>query len=589
MKILTRTKPNRGIEPLPNLEFKFVTANSLFMLPDEEYYGGLFNANEDLDSLQQFRLDYLQSYGVEKQKIKENFLHLQTSIFKQQLSFGAKETSRAFKISTWNPFNHEKVDWFDPLWMYGVNTFDIVIGNPPYVNVEKIDTETKKYLFLKYKTCKGRTDLYIAFIERALKLFAKNTGLLTFIIPYPYTNQKYGTDSRKLLIDSYSILEILDTSEYRVFDAAVVKNITLFVGSEVSDTLTKIKKVNSQKNFLENKITESSINQSVFLTLKDYRLETKDVSTVSLLKSVIWNKSISLDNICLISYGARINHKTNGDKKEHYIFKDFKPGLKPFTEGKNIERFSFSQYGWLDYKPNEHYNSMFKELFENEKIMFINIVKDRLRFALDTKHFYNSHTVINCVKWDLLAQANHTTVKRNITPKKIQFGKEFSYKYLIAILNSTLINWYFLNFLSESLHFYPEDAKGLPIHLASAQRQQPFNNLVSYIIFLKALSVPNHVNEYVDNHHLVTMFEEIVDALVYELYFEDEFKNAGVEFFKYAERDFSIIDGLEDDNKMQVIHESYQKLRQKENEIRNNLKLMDTRLNQLIMPIKAAK
>jgi hypothetical protein len=325
------------------------------------------------------------------------------------------------------------------------------------------------------------------------------------------------------------------------------------------------------------------------LALKDYRLETKDVSIVSLLKSDIWNKSISLDNICLISYGARINHKTNGDKKEHYIFKEFKPGLKPFTEGKNIERFSFTQYGWLDYQPDEHYNSMFKELFENEKIMFIRVVKDRLRFALDDKGFYNSHTIINCVKWNLLSNVSHPTVKRNITNKRIEYANEFSYQYLIAILNSTLINWYFLSFLSDSINFYPEDAKGLPIHLASAQKQQPFINLVSYIVFLKEIKKESQVNEYVDSSHIIALFEEIIDAMVYELYFEEQFRNEGIGFFKYAERDFYQINDLEYNDKVKAIIEIYQRLRQKENEIRNNLKLMDTRLSNVIMPIKSTK
>jgi len=45
---------------------------------------------------------------------------------------------------------------------------------------------------------------------------------------------------------------------------------------------------------------------------------------------------------------------------------------------------------------------MFPELFENEKIILIRIIKDKIRFAYDTNNFYNSHTVINCVKYDKL-------------------------------------------------------------------------------------------------------------------------------------------------------------------------------------------
>ena len=72
--------------------------------------------------------------------------------------------------------------------------------------------------------------------------------------------------------------------------------------------------------------------------------------------------------------------------------------------------------------------------------------------------------------------------------------------------------------------------------------------------------------------------------MVFELYFPDDFKSVDIEFIKYAERDFKPIE--KEKNKEQVIHNAYQNLREKKNEIRNNLKLMDIRLEELIMPIK---
>jgi adenine-specific DNA-methyltransferase len=87
----------------------------------------------------------------------------------------------------------------------------------------------------------------------------------------------------------------------------------------------------------------------------------------------------------------------------------------------------------------------------------------------------------------------------------------------------------------------------------------------------------------------VIQFEEVIDAMVYELYFEEDFRAAEIEFIKYATRDFPPIEGLETQAKIKVIHNAYQTLRQKDNEIRNNLKLMDIRLEELIMPIKTAR
>jgi len=130
------------------------------------------------------------------------------------------------------------------------------------------------------------------------------------------------------------------------------------------------------------------------------------------------------------------------------------------------------------------------------------------------------------------------------------------------------------------------NCKEFPIRVSS--KEKSFEILVDYIIFLNRLNPNQPINDYVPNSHLIQQFEEIIDAMVYELYFEEDFKKADIEFIKYVERDFPSIDGLKSEKVKQVIHESYQRLRQKENELRNNLKLMDIRLRDLIMPIKTA-
>ena len=91
------------------------------------------------------------------------------------------------------------------------------------------------------------------------------------------------------------------------------------------------------------------------------------------------------------------------------------------------------------------------------------------------------------------------------------------------------------------------------------------------------------------NSHLVEQFEEVIDALVYELYFEEDFRRAEIEFLKYAARDFPSIERLARSDKIKTVHAAYQTLRRQDNEIRNNLKLMDIRLEDLIMPIKTAR
>jgi len=160
---------------------------------------------------------------------------------------------------------------------------------------------------------------------------------------------------------------------------------------------------------------------------------------------------------------------------------------------------------------------------------------------------------------------------------------------LLSILNSKLINWYFLNFLSESLHFYPDDAKSLPIVSSTFEVQTPFINLVNSIRIILGNNYTNQINPHVPNSHIAQLFEEVIDAMVMELYFKEDFEKAGIAFINYAERDFESIEGKSEPEQIEIIHRAYQKLREKDNEIRNNLKLMDIKLADIVMPIKAAK
>lgn len=476
-------KPNRGIEPLPNLDFKFVCANTLISLP-KSTATNLFDDHSGITELSKIMSEYFSCNSQRKSELKIKFTNAQKEILEKTVSaFGKNTGELTLKLTTWNPFSNQSNSWFDPEWMFGLQEkFDVVIGNPPYINVEGLDIEIKGYLFDHYKTCSGRTDIYIAFIEKALDLI-KEKGSFTYIIPFAYTNQKYGQKSRILLIKNSDVKEIVDFSNYYVFESASVKNIILRVVKDFhSHNKTIIKTIKSNLDFINNEHNAYDVDQEVFLTLKDTRFETKNIYSNLYLKDKLNKDSIKFEDICYVAYGARLNHKTNGKGKDFYI-SDTKDSddQKPFFEGKNISRYEIKQDGWLNYVPNEHYNSMFTELFENEKIVFINVVSDQLRFALDTNGFYNSHTVINCVKWCLLKDCTFVSVKRNINEDKIQTSHDYDYRFLLGILNSSLVCWYFKNFLSEKLHFYPEDAKQLPIKITKPESQKEIIEIVKKI------------------------------------------------------------------------------------------------------------
>src|SRR5699024_6890975 len=98
------SKENRGIEPLPNLEFKFVTADTLMKLPEEKEQRSLFDNFEELQELESLRNEYIQSYGKQKQRLKQKFLNVQLKIAKDQSNLFADQESKAYKLGNWNPF-----------------------------------------------------------------------------------------------------------------------------------------------------------------------------------------------------------------------------------------------------------------------------------------------------------------------------------------------------------------------------------------------------------------------------------------------------------------------------------------------------
>ena len=500
---------NFGIKPLPNLETRFIAANTLIGLEGER----------TLTSPQAKALE------VELGDNRERHFHATTRSQKLACKRADKELRQALatelqdigmpaddanKVAAWDPYDQNaSADWFDMEWMFGVTDgFDVVIGNPPYINIENLPVTTKDYLFKNYQACKGRTDIYIAFLEKSTSILNAK-GIMCFILPSAFATQKYGEKMRQILIENYTIHEVVDASSYRIFENAIVYNIVLIVGNHKGQNQTKVRLHNSNADFDRRGGKEFFIDQHAFAELKDSRLETNPLVFDSLkLKEKVWHCAVRFDQICFVAYGARLNHRSEKLGKKHYISQSQISGGKRFCEGKNIERYSFSQEGWLNYTPDEHYNPMFPELFENKKLMFINVVKDSLRFAYDDEGFYNSHTVVNCVRLDLLSGASHTSARRAVRSSDSKISEQYDYKFLLGVLNSGFTNWYFLSFLSEGLHFYPNDAKALPIPHASFEQQALIIELVDEILTAKRT----------DPAAEVSALENEIDQIVYLLY-----------------------------------------------------------------------
>jgi len=261
-KRVEKEKPNAGIDPLPNLDFKFVTANSLIdpdkiKLPVKNMEGVLPNIKKMTEYYNSFAQKvnsyFYESDHKEKQKLKEEIKQIIEEIVEDQTNqiknitntidkrFEKKlakvdaelKMKYAYEYSLWesykNIFKDKPVEFFNVKYFFpsAKDGFDIVIANPPFIRQERIK-EQKPYLEMQgYKVFSGTADLYVYFYERGYELL-QDGGILTFISSNKWMRANYGEKLRKFLKENTLIKELIDFGGYRVFTATVDTNIIVF-------------------------------------------------------------------------------------------------------------------------------------------------------------------------------------------------------------------------------------------------------------------------------------------------------------------------------------------------------------------------
>lgn len=106
--------------------------------------------------------------------------------------------------------------------------FDIVIGNPPYVNVENIPVADKDYYKTAYKSFFKRSDLFSLFVEKGLTELSKEDGKVAFIIPSIVLNNLSYQPLRDLFLDNHWLREVSYVGGAVFSDATVDTSILVF-------------------------------------------------------------------------------------------------------------------------------------------------------------------------------------------------------------------------------------------------------------------------------------------------------------------------------------------------------------------------
>ena len=229
------TKPNFGIPTLPNLETNFVSADSLIAKKKREAQLDLFE-NPEIEILKEKLREVRHKHFSAKSASTKHRLREKDKEIREKLADLLSDVNNynredAKQMAEWDPYDQNAVSsFFDPEWMFGINEkFDIVIGNPPYVQLQNNSgVLAKKYADSNYQ-CFARTgDIYCLFYERGWQLL-KAGGHLCFITSNKWMRAGYGEKIRQFFVDHTDTKLLIYFEEVKVFESATVDtNILLF-------------------------------------------------------------------------------------------------------------------------------------------------------------------------------------------------------------------------------------------------------------------------------------------------------------------------------------------------------------------------
>jgi adenine-specific DNA-methyltransferase len=520
-------KENFGIRALPNLETKFVAANTLIGL--ERLGQGLLKNREiekrekDLKSIRH------QYFSAKTRRDKINWQKkdraLREEISKLLIHDGWDKTT-AQQIVRFDPYDQNASSpFFDPEWMFSATDgFDVVIGNPPYVRADSgHDHLALRQQIIRsghYETLWEKWDLFIPFMERSYKLLRPG-GVTSLIVSDAYCHSKYAQKSQTWFLKNSQILRLDFLSKIKVFDAGVHNLTYLF------------KKTEGRSWKPERRIHDPAFGVVTVLPTKeqdklDYRVFFPEESN-----GVKVSTSFPLlHQICYVSYGLRPSSNEDEARGE-FVTADLVSQTrdsihcKPYVEGKHLARWLPFCNLWIEWDteraPYKFCRPTFPEMYSvPEKIIAQRSPGPDPVVCYDACQLIFTPASVGFIPWHSLSGVRNNSIKKSArypeeTPlrpdlpdrKELEETSErFALKYILAVMNSTVAHDFLRANRRSNIHLYPDDWKNLPIPDATPQEQGPIASLVDQILDIKSS------NPLVD----VSTLEDKVDILISNLY-----------------------------------------------------------------------
>ena len=478
--------------------------------------------------------------------------------------------------------------------------FDIIIGNPPYgaklSNIEK--NLFKEY----YSDVHMRTpETYCYFISLAFKLVNSN-GIVSYIVPNNMFFQNENEKTRSLLLFSHQVIRAINLGD-NTFENADVPTCIFIARSkgpkiyevEYSDYRKyNIKDIEWNKDY-ESISTEliktvpayvlglSSINIRIINEIKRHGVLIDSIaeemaSGISSGGDKIFRISIEeseelhLEEEILhkVLVGAEIDNYLINDKNHVIIYTTKDIDIYKYD---NIYKYLLPHQVKLSGKRETVKGTLpwwclhwprYKKLFEEPKII-MRQTSDSIRCVYDDSSFYVLDSIL--------------VFKKNT--------EQYCYKYIAAVLNSTLTDYLYKNLTQEEGRTFaqvkPANVRKLYIPDATKEEQNLLSILYDYLVFLKN---PKQIEPFIPiNSMFVDLFEKIIDGCVYELFFREHMKEREIDIMNYLYQKIKPINGLSDIDKNNTIISVHSSIFMTDNPVRTRLKLFVSRSPEFLKPI----
>ena len=472
---------NHGIRPLPNLETKFVAANSLIGIPQKVVKEGHFDLTTDaIQHLQkqlqnvrhqyftvQFRRDKLKLQREDKE-LRQKLAHELARSYAEKSDADTVE-----KLALWDPFDPQATaGFFDTGWMFGRSLkdgFDIVIGNPPYGAA--LSAENIEYFRKTYKI--NTTETAILFIERGLNLL-KNRAYHIYIIPKSFSFASNYEATRALLLSDIKCL--VDCG--KAFENVKIE--TCIIGTEKGTLSNEYQSLRYEGDYSFSIL--GNINKSL-------------VSKFGFMPNGLKSAEIALGN--RIRDTSRLLGEISSNSRGEMLQKELKDsGAYKVIGGKEIDRYGIrGTKGYLDRK---------SLISEKAKIHVSSVLAQNI-----VAHITKPHDHIKIIA--CLPAATDILVVDTINQISLT-NSSFQREFIWCLFSSTLINWYCYLFILakaiRTIHFDNSFTARIPVPNLSPEAQQPYIQIAKDIYKLKAS----------DSNSNVAHLEDQLNALFYKCY-----------------------------------------------------------------------